>query len=224
MSNIFRSEFLGERWSRWQNSHIVPPLPEDFDEEVSTVTFHTTQGKEYCFVYDLDSELVTWCSWQGNTWSDWHTVRNLSVPPNILLEDDDIPSFLSMGSHNGQPAMFSFQAEDQSVYVSFWDGRRFGAWELIGELEAPPNLSESCDIFAVGDETKEWVLSVDLEDWSVFYCEWDQETESFTDWGQAPPLHLPEEWYEMGGIDMDGVAIRGVLWLYATVHEPDDDY
>lgn len=223
MSNIYRSELLGERWGRWQDSHRVPVLPEDFDEEFSTVTFHTTGGKEYCFVYDPDSEKITWCTWEGNRWGGWQSVRTLPMPPNFVLEDDDFPSFLSLGSHNSETALFSFQPEDESVFVSFWDGRRFSSWELIGELEPPPNLSESCDIFAVGDETKEWVLSVDLDDWSVFYCEWDPETESFTDWGQAPPLHLPDDWYEMGGIDIDGVAIRGGLWLYATVHDADED-
>ncbi|TNE50016.1 MAG: hypothetical protein EP343_09860 [Deltaproteobacteria bacterium] len=224
MSNIFRTEFLGSQWGPWEDSHQIPVLPPEFEQELSTVSFLTAGEDELCFVFDPEAQEVTWCTWEGETWSDWQDSCKLPPPPNFYVEDDDIPAYFSMGTMDGDPAMFSYQAEDDTLFISFWDGRRFSHWEEVSPVEAPPNLSEASDVFAVGDEENTWLISIDLEEWSIFYCAWDGEVEAFSPWEDAPNLSLPEEWYDMGGIDVDGNSVDGALYIYATVYDIEDEF
>lgn len=223
MSNIFRCEFMGDQWGPWEDSHVIPVLPRNFEQELSTVSFLTLDGDEHCFVYDPDAQYVAWCTWDGDGWSEWQDTSKLPASPNYLVEDVEIPAFLSMGMMDAEPAMFSYQPEDDTLFISFWDGQRFSHWEEFAPVEAPPNLSEASDVFAVGDPNNTWLLAIDLEEWSIYYCSWDAEVEAFSDWIEAPSLSLPEEWYDMGGIDIDGNSVDGGLFVYATVYEIEDE-
>ena len=224
MPFIYRSAFLGEEWDVWEDGYAMPPLPFDFTQESCTVTFHSHNGINWCFAYDPNEELITWCHRDDIGWSDWHDVAALPTPPNYFIDNEvGIPSFFSVGTHAGEPAIYSYQPDDDSVMISFWSEGEFMEWVEIGRLEPPPNLSEASDVFVAADETNEWIISVDLEEWTVYYCEWDIETEDFSAWAEGPILVLPDEWYEMGGIDVDGDAGDGGFWIYATVYEDDID-
>lgn len=197
----------------------MPPLPPDFEPDTTTISISSRKGVDWCYAYDPEAGLITWCNWTRGGWSDWHDIVELPPPPN--WDVDGIYSFFSAGAHAGTVAIFSFNPEDSSLFVSPWERNAFRRWSGPIYLEEPPNLSDSVDIFAAGDEHSEWLFSVDLEDWSIFYTQWDDAEGEFTEWDQAPPITIPEEWLEMG-IDLDGDARDGAFWLYATVYE--DDY
>lgn len=223
MPFIYRCEYLGGEWNLWEDGYEMPSLPYDFTQESCTVSFHSHDGVDWCFSYDPIAELITWCNKEEESgWTDWHDIASLPAPPNFILEDEvGIPAFFSVGTHAGQPAIYSLQPDDDSVFISYWSGEEFQEWDEVGFLEPPPNLSEASDISVACDQDNEWVISVNLEDWSVFYCEWDPGTESFSPWAQAPPLDLPEEWFDMG-VDVDADAGGGSFWIYTTIYEEDD--
>ncbi len=220
MARIYRCEFLGDSWGEWIGGEEMPPLPYEFEVETSTVTIASRQGTEWCYAYDPEAGLITWCTWEGDGWSEWHDLRELPPPPNWIV--DEIESQFSMGAHRGKPVLYSYNPEDGSLFRSLWTGVGFSRWRGPEFIEPPPNMSEATDIFAAGDEESEWLIAVDLEEWSVFYTEWNPDEEEFSDWEEAPPLPIPDEWLDMG-VDLDGDARDGGFWIYATVYE-DIDY
>ena len=219
MPNIYRCEFLGDDWGPWEGGHDMPPLPYDFVAEECTISISSRKQIEWCYAYDPSAELITWCHWAEGFWSDWHKITELPASPN--WDVDGIDTFFSVGTLAGETVLYSYNSVDGSLYFSPWSGRFFDSWQGEIFLEAPPNLSEATDIFTAGDEDNSWMLSVDLEEWSIFYTQWDEEAEAFTAWEEAPDLDLPEEWLEMG-IDIDGDSRRGIFWLSAAVYEEED--
>ncbi len=228
MPFIYRCQFLGDEWSEWDDGFEMPPLPDGFTQEECTITFHSHDGVSWCFAYTPFEDLITWCNKESDGWSDWHDIAPLPSPPNWIIDDEEgIPSNFSVGTHMGQPVMYSYHPDDDSVFVSSWSDDEFTDWIDLGNLEPPPNLSEASDVFVAADENNEWFISVNLEDWSIYYCEWDASSESFSAWAEAPELTMPDEWYEMGGIDVDGDADDGSFWIYATIYQddyPDDEF
>lgn len=220
MPSIYYCQFLGEDgWADWQGGHLMPPLPYEFVEaEGVTVTMASRDGYDWCHAYDPGEGLLTWCTWTGTGWSDWHSIAELPPPPNWEVSGEE--AFFSVGSRLGSDWLYSYNVEDGSVYCSGWTGDGYGDWEGPFYVEEdPPNIDNATDVFVAGDYTSEWLISVNPDDWSVFYAEW--EGESYGPWIQAPDLFVPEEWVD-AGLDLDGDGRDGAFWIYATVYDDED--
>ena len=221
MPSIYYCQYLGDGWSRWQGGFQLPPLPPQYDEEIITVTLASREGQEWCYVYDPEAGELTWCSWDGDSWSEWEGATPLPPPPNDLIESDlgDSEAFISVSSHEQGEWMLSYNPEDGSIYWSPWNDGSYEPWEGPNTIEDPPNLDDTTDVFCAGDGNHEWLISVNPENWTVFYSEWDGD--EFGDWSSAPDLPIPDEWLDLG-VDLDGAGRDGQFWIYATVY--DDEF
>ena len=157
-------------------------------------------------------------SWDGYEWTDWEGRVNLNTAPNDLIDDEE--AFYSVSTHDDMEWIVAYNVEDGSVFWAPWGDHGFGAWEGDEDLvDAPPNFDDETDVFVAGDGSHEWLMSVNMEDMSVFYAEW--EGEEFSDWTRAPDLFIPEEWLDY--VDLDGDATDGRLTIFATVYDEDDE-
>ncbi|MBK05723.1 MAG: hypothetical protein CL920_00745 [Deltaproteobacteria bacterium] len=218
MADIYYCQFLGDHWGPWEGGDMMPPIPGDFDPEATTITVASRDGNDWCHAYDPVAGLLTWCIWEGDGWSDWYDFASLAVPPNWLIDDEE--AYFSVGARLGTQWLYSYNAEDGSIYYSAWVGDGYSDWEgpFFVEDEAP-NMADETDVFFAGDSESEWIISVNPEDWSVFFAAW--EGDGFGPWEQGPDLFIPEEWHDYG-IDLDGDARDGAMWIYATVYDSED--
>jgi hypothetical protein len=218
MAKVYYSRFLGDRWSSWDGGFELPPFPPNFDPESCTVSFARRDGVTWCYVFEPENSKLVWCSWDGYEWTDWEGRVTLHTAPNDLIDDEE--AFYSVSTHDDMEWMVAYNVEDGSVFWAPWGDHGFGAWEGDEDLvDDPPNFDDETDVFVAGDGGNEWLLSVNMEDMSVFYAEW--EGEEFSDWTRAPDLFIPEEWLDY--VDLDGDATDGRLTIFATVYDEDDE-
>jgi len=214
MPTLYYSEFVDGEWSEWDGGFILPPLPMEFDEESTTITFAFRAGQVWCYAYDPEQAVITWCVWDGDEWTDWEESGELPPAPNWIV--DGMESYFSVSTHEDMEWVFSCNPEDCSIYWSPWSGYGFGDWEGPVFFEDPPNFDDNADLFVAGDGDKEWLLSVNEDDMSVCFVQLS-EVES-EEWSETPePVWIPEEW--LGAIDLDGAGRNGQFWLFVTVHD-----
>ena len=216
MSSIYWCLFLGDGWEEWKGGHALPTLPRKFDEEGTTITMAFREDQDWCYAYDPEQEEIMWCTWTGRGWSKWEAAARLPPPPNFIIDEEE--AFFSVSSHENGEWVVSYNPADGSVFWSEWTGRGYSTWQgPIFLDEDPPNLDDAADVFAAGDgEGNEWLISVNQEDWSVFYASW--EGDGYSEWRRASDLPIPEEWLDLG-VDIDGTGRDGTFYIYATVHD-----
>ena len=214
MPSVYYCRFLGDGWSEWKGGYRLPPIPDGFDEDTSTFSLASRDGQDICYVYDPEKEKITWCNWEGNAWATWQGIAELPPPPNYIIEEEE--AYLSTATHEDSDWVIAYNPADGSVYWSEWTGRGYSEWKGGLYLEEdPPNFDEHTDIFAAGEGLQQWLIAVNLEDWSVFYTR--QEGDHYGEWKEAPKLPIPEEWVAMG-VDLDGNGREGRFSIYATVY------
>lgn len=217
MPSIYSCQFLGDMWSEWEHGMVLNELPELFAKDGVALLLTNRDGRDFCYLYDLEESLLTWASWSDGAWSDWADPMAFSPPPNFAPDSED--TCFSVVSQDDVDWLLSINLMAGTVYGCPIDLEVTEAvWEEPTPIEVAPNLDESTDIFAAIHDESEWVIAVDLEQQSVCYSEWNGE--EYSSWESVPSLDLPEEWLEMG-IDLDGAVVDEQLLVYAIVYDDD---
>ena len=213
MPSIYWCKDLGESWSNWTKIASIR-LPDEIIPENAHLSLTSLEGDEFCYVLDPDNFKLEWSSWNESDWQNWDKL-DLRLPE--LPEDRELYKF-SVLAIDGEPWLAAIDSQNG---VFFWlpiEGPY--QWEGPFQFEVPPNWSrEDSDIFMASDNEVIWLVSVNLEEQSIYFADWDGE--EFGVWSPINDLTISEDWLELG-VKFDGSLEDDQLKLYAAVY--DDDY
>ncbi len=214
MPSIFFSKDLGDNWSEWIRRVNKLRLPDELSSEDVYIMLGASDGDEFCYLLEPSTLKMSWSSWNDSDWDNWQDPFTLSSEPP--LDDDEL--LFSGFFMEGFPYIAAISPREKVLYWLSID--EDGDWEGPFSFTEPPNWSEeSGSLFLASDEDVLWLVSVNLDEQSIYFSDWDGD--EFSEWSQLNDLDLPDEWLELG-VQFDGSLEDDRLVLYAIVH--DDDY